>query len=73
MQPAFIALKNSEEGGDMMKAIEFWVEYNFIDYEDREKPMDIKTGFKTREDAERWSHRYTLDGKVTGIYKKGDF
>lgn len=57
----------------MMKAIEFWVEYNFIDYEDREKPMDIKTGFKTREDAERWSHRYTLDGKVTGIYRKGDF
>lgn len=44
----------------MMKATEFWVAFDFAG----EKPMSIKTGFKTYDEAERWSILNTIDGKV---------
>lgn len=44
----------------MMKATEFWVAFDFAG----EKPMSIQTGFKTYDEAEKWSILNTIDGKV---------
>lgn len=49
----------------MMKATEWWVEFNH--------GSEIKTGFKSYEEAERWSHENTIDGKVIALYPQGDF
>lgn len=47
-----------------MKAKEYGVDYNFING----KPMDIKMGFKTYREAEKWNFQNTLDGKVVAYY-----
>lgn len=48
----------------MMKATKYWVEYDFAGT----KPMSIKTGFKSYDEAEKWSIHNTIDGKVIAIY-----
>ena len=49
-----------------MKAKEYGVDYNFING----KPADIKMGFKTYREAEKWNFQNTLDGKVIAYYDK---
>lgn len=39
------------------------VEFNFIDG----KCMNIKTGFKTEDEAKKWAEENTIDGKVSWI------
>ena len=41
---------------------EWEVDFNF----ENGKCMSIKTGFKTKEDAEAWASKNTTDGKVVG-------
>lgn len=52
----------------MLKAREYGIDYNFING----KPMDIKMGFRTYRDAEKWSFQNTIDGKVIAYYDDED-
>lgn len=53
----------------MMKATSYEVDYNFVTRQDGTRIfMDMKCGFKTYAEAERWAHHNTIDGKVCSIY-----
>ncbi len=53
----------------MLKAIGYEVDYEFFIKKDGSRSfMNIKGGFKTYADAERWAHENTIDGEVVAIY-----
>lgn len=54
----------------MLKATEYQVIYNFYMKKDGTRDcMNIKTGFKTYAEADKWSHQNTIDGRVLGVCK----
>lgn len=58
----------------MLKAVEYEVDYNFCRRADgTEINMNIQTGFKTYTEAEEWSHKNTIDGKVSALYPIDDW